>query len=438
MNQKDQQFDNDQETLVAYLDGELNEGAAIEVELRLASDIAFRRQLQELEKTWDMLDALPEVEPTESFTRSTMEMVISNATREAQRRSRKFWTLPIQVFVLTAIPAMCFFGAYYFLQWRNEAPLRDLVEQFPLLQNYELYESVVTVDFAEMLEQEGLFQQFIDDESEEGGLPAVWTATRATIVDLDTDQRGNLRRQKDRFELLSAAEQKTFRDIHTDVSGREDRVELVQTMRQYDQWLQEIGRDRMVAVQSEPPAKRIEKIRSIQREMQQSMYGNLDKNDKELVFQWFEKLVTENASAIRKQIADATQAKKPWTRIVNSRWPPEAMIRVMMRYDPDRVVELVSDEKFADLLSQLSSRSREIIDEKPTEVDQRRYVLMLNLEPYVSEERLREFYRSDLSPEQRDELDNMATAELLTELRQRYFKHKYRSMFPRGSRTNNQ
>ena len=78
MTTEEQKLNKDEETLVAYLDGELSEAEIIEVEKRLTTCEKFRKQLNGLERTWDMLDALPAVEPTAvSYTHLTLPTIYS-------------------------------------------------------------------------------------------------------------------------------------------------------------------------------------------------------------------------------------------------------------------------------------------------------------------------------------------------------------------------
>ena len=58
----------DREELVAYLDGELNEEAARQVEERISLDPKARAEADALKKAWDLLDYLPKPEPSPSRT----------------------------------------------------------------------------------------------------------------------------------------------------------------------------------------------------------------------------------------------------------------------------------------------------------------------------------------------------------------------------------
>lgn len=60
------------EKLVAYLDGELPEGDAREVEQSLASDPAMRAEVEKLNRAWDMLDLLPRPNASGEFSSRTL------------------------------------------------------------------------------------------------------------------------------------------------------------------------------------------------------------------------------------------------------------------------------------------------------------------------------------------------------------------------------
>lgn len=64
-----------EEDLVAYLDGELPEEQARQIEQRMAADPELRRRALLLKKTYDLLDYLPHPEASPDFTTRTLEKV---------------------------------------------------------------------------------------------------------------------------------------------------------------------------------------------------------------------------------------------------------------------------------------------------------------------------------------------------------------------------
>jgi anti-sigma factor RsiW len=67
--------DEQQAELVAYLDGELDERAAQEFERRISQDAQLRAHADRLKKTWELLDHLPQPEPSPNFTSRTLDKV---------------------------------------------------------------------------------------------------------------------------------------------------------------------------------------------------------------------------------------------------------------------------------------------------------------------------------------------------------------------------
>lgn len=69
------------EKLVAYLDGELPESDARDVEQSLASDPAMRAEVEQLNRAWDMLDLLPRPSASGEFSSRTLATLkVSGAT----------------------------------------------------------------------------------------------------------------------------------------------------------------------------------------------------------------------------------------------------------------------------------------------------------------------------------------------------------------------
>ncbi len=69
------------EKLVAYLDGELPESDARDIEQSLASDPAMRAEVEQLNRAWDMLDLLPRPNASGEFSSRTLATLkVSGAT----------------------------------------------------------------------------------------------------------------------------------------------------------------------------------------------------------------------------------------------------------------------------------------------------------------------------------------------------------------------
>lgn len=68
------------DNLVAFLDGELNEQEAKDIERSLVGNRVVQHEVEMLSRTWDMLDLLPKASVTDEFTRQTVSMAKLDTT----------------------------------------------------------------------------------------------------------------------------------------------------------------------------------------------------------------------------------------------------------------------------------------------------------------------------------------------------------------------
>ena len=146
------------EQLVAYLDGELDVESRRRVEELLGSDAQARRRLQELQRTWDVLDDLDAVPPGNQFTQTTLEMVavaadqdVRQSLAEAPHRRRRHW-LAAGLILLAALA-----GGFFAVVRLAPDPNRQLVEDLPVLENLDEYRQIDDLEFLRLLRAAGLF-----------------------------------------------------------------------------------------------------------------------------------------------------------------------------------------------------------------------------------------------------------------------------------------
>jgi len=65
----------DRANLVAYLDGELNEAESRAISTKLTQSPTARREVEVLEKTWELLEHLPRPKASDDFTERTLTEV---------------------------------------------------------------------------------------------------------------------------------------------------------------------------------------------------------------------------------------------------------------------------------------------------------------------------------------------------------------------------
>jgi len=159
-----------EEQLVAYLDGELEPDQSRRIEELLASDAEAQETLQRLDRTWEMLDELERRETGEETVRSTMEMVAAAAEEEvaglrssAPARRRRRFALAAGGLLAASLAGFLIVSLF------TPDPNRELLEDLPVLENFDAYLEVDDVEFLRELSRQQVFADFDDaDAGDEG------------------------------------------------------------------------------------------------------------------------------------------------------------------------------------------------------------------------------------------------------------------------------
>lgn len=155
------------EKLVAYLDGELPEAAARDVEQSLASDSEVRADAEKLNRAWELLDLLPRPTASGEFssrTLATMKAVAVSTdfaftdeptpTVVAKTQTGKVATAkPLIVWLagLLVVAVLCFFLGRFARQSSSDPLLDDL----PLIENLDLYQEIGDAEFLRDFQRKG-------------------------------------------------------------------------------------------------------------------------------------------------------------------------------------------------------------------------------------------------------------------------------------------
>jgi anti-sigma factor RsiW len=168
----------DRDNLVAYLDGELDEGTRRALEAKLSRDPQARTELQALKRSYDLLDFLPRGEASSQFTSRTLERIstvqpaIIISSVDVEPRSSEVatpgfakhwhilagWSLAILFAALVG-----YFGTRaYWVRKRPPLPTdvdTALIQELRLFENKRLYDHVDDLNFLRSLDVSGFFNQ---------------------------------------------------------------------------------------------------------------------------------------------------------------------------------------------------------------------------------------------------------------------------------------
>jgi anti-sigma factor RsiW len=139
--------------LVAYLDGELNDAEQRAIATKLTHSMTARREIEALERTWELLDLLPRPRASEDFTARTLTEVTqlsdagdwigSTLKQTAMRAART------AAWVLAGSAALAL--GYAVTQWAWPNPTARLARDLSIAEHLDEYRDVDTYEFLDEL-----------------------------------------------------------------------------------------------------------------------------------------------------------------------------------------------------------------------------------------------------------------------------------------------
>lgn len=148
------------EDLVAYLDGELDEKNVQAVENTLARNNVVRHDLEQLSRTYDLLDFLPRAEVSQEFTAKTMSIVSVRASQVWPNEDQ--WKAGFRRFFLALVWCAALGGAAYagfhFTTQLVKTEADVLVDDLPVIERLDQLQEIENLKFLEKLEQSRLFE----------------------------------------------------------------------------------------------------------------------------------------------------------------------------------------------------------------------------------------------------------------------------------------
>ncbi len=149
------------EDLVAYLDGELPDATAQQIDLVLARSEVARHEVEALARTWEMLDVLPTPKAPPEFTERTMTTLKVAEVPFDITEQPWFAVLKRGALVAVWVVALGLSGwvGYQTTNKWISNPSRQMLEDLPTLQKLDLYQEVETMDFLNRLQRSQLFDE---------------------------------------------------------------------------------------------------------------------------------------------------------------------------------------------------------------------------------------------------------------------------------------
>lgn len=260
--------------LVAYIDGELNDAESRAIATKLTMSVSARRELEALEKTWELLEYLPRPQASPELMARTLTQVELLAGRGdrlltladfAARRALRLLVLAVSALVTLAL-------AYVVTRWVWPDPTNRLIQNLSLAQHLDEYLDVGSFRFLEQLDDSPEFKEEVSllrTTEMRGGTAANEKRVRAMPV----EERARLVQNLDRLALLDPAQQAAVREIDTRLAAQsaDDRSRYLSLLRVYHLWrggLPEASRKELAEANEEARLAIVSRIRRADREAQ--------------------------------------------------------------------------------------------------------------------------------------------------------------------------
>jgi hypothetical protein len=422
------------EELVAYLDGELDAEQSRRIEQRAAVEPDARRMLEELDRTWHMLDQLDAPATSEDFTCTTLEMVAVAAADDAQKAKaqRPRRRLRAALWVVAGLLGAAAVGAAAVgLMIASNAipdPNAQLLQDLPILENYDQYREIDSIEFLRALNEEKLFTEDAD-ASPLGGPRAVETPSqrRRRVEAMSAEQLGELFHSEQQFHDLSPQDRQQIRTLHDQIEGASDREKLLATMNRYCKWLRTLPSFRHEKLSDKNGLAtvddRVKTVKEFMANQGPSKDIRLDAKTRQVLVAWLDRYTTDHRARF-------TEGKDPRSPGGSPSLPPDRQQRILrvtalgrwQNGGPNGPMPILDQER-ARLLEGLSPELRAKLEAK-TPAEQARTItdLLSKTATLELDDELRVFLDT-LDPEKRDELMSLPTDEMFNKLNEEYLLH---------------
>jgi anti-sigma factor RsiW len=154
----------ERDNLVAYLDGELAEAEARTLEAKLTQSVSARREVEALEKTWELLDFLPRPKASPELTARTLSQAAHVASPDeqllgaAKRTARRVGRVVVCAAMILATLGL----GYASTRWLWPNPTVRLARRLSLAEFLDEYRTVGRFEFLKQLDESGVFDTDAD------------------------------------------------------------------------------------------------------------------------------------------------------------------------------------------------------------------------------------------------------------------------------------
>ncbi|MCC7338099.1 MAG: hypothetical protein IT422_23660 [Pirellulaceae bacterium] len=255
----------DDETLVAYLDGELSPEETLRFEQNLYTEPGLQKRVNDMQASWSLLSELPCPSPRRDLTQSTIEMVTLAISQES--RTWRDWFAEHRWLTLALAGASMLIAGAATSRALTHYMTRQILDNLPSIVDFPALQNIDSPEFLHELSQIDNLIAAAGPQAEramigDGCVPLSIDDRRRWVEQLKEDSRGRLESNLDEYRRPET-QQETMRVIADEIYHDPSKTEnYLQVIRAYNTILDRWGTKPRSTLQGYPLPKRIEAIRA--------------------------------------------------------------------------------------------------------------------------------------------------------------------------------
>ena len=152
------------EDLVAYLDGELPDEKARQIDEVIARSEVARHEVEALARTFELLDVLPAMRASDDFASKTLTnlKVMDQPFVLADQWWFRYFRRTVAITTWIAVIALCGWVGFQGTRYWYPNPSEEILQDLPVIENLDRYQEVGDVNFLKELKRSGLFDEILE------------------------------------------------------------------------------------------------------------------------------------------------------------------------------------------------------------------------------------------------------------------------------------
>ena len=260
-------IDQDDESLVAYLDNELSRDERAGLENRLVGEASLRSRLSELEMGWEMLAEIPDESSGQHFVETTLEMAVTDLETSSANKKQGPVSSIVRIAMMSVVMCLVTFAVH---TWKQASNFNRQLEDMAISQTLDAYARGGDIELLRQLAADSQWEKMTATVREFSGRSKPVVSLRnipnedreVVLKSMERDDRMKIQSRWLRFQRLSEAHQEAIRNNAAAISQQPDREQLIVTATAYARWRDQVDDQWVVQMESGDAVQRRDAIHS--------------------------------------------------------------------------------------------------------------------------------------------------------------------------------